>query len=95
MRSAKDGARESAMESHEEILQAIVLAIERHLAVNEGAADSAEGIRAWWLSPRLRAVPLEHVIAALDRLEKRGVVAKRSVGVGFIYASAWHTGTRH
>lgn len=83
------------MESQEDMLQAIGLAIERHLAVNGGAADSAEGIRAWWLSPRLRAVPLEHVIAALDRLEKRGLVAKRSVGVGFIYASARHTETRH
>lgn len=58
--------------------------------------ERIQGIRAWWLSPRLRVVPtLEHVIAALDRMEKRGVVAKRSVGVGFIYTSARHTETRH
>jgi hypothetical protein len=94
-RDLRRTAGESAMGSHEEMLQAVALEIERHLAVNDGAADSAEGIRAWWLSPQLRALPLEHVIAALERLEKRGVVAKRSVGVGFIYASAQYAGTRH
>jgi hypothetical protein len=86
---------ESAMEPHEQMQLAIMLEIERYLAVNGSAADSAEGVRAWWLSPQMRAVPLEHVIAALDRLETHGVVAKRSVGLGFIYARARHTGTRH
>ena len=83
------------MGSHEEMLQAIALEIERHLTVNQGAADSAEGIRAWWLSAQWRAVPLEHVIAALERLEKDGVVNKRAVGVGFIYAAGRPAGTRH
>ena len=82
------------MDEHEEMLQAIALEIERHLALHRGAADSAEGIRAWWLPPELRAAPLEHVIAALERLERDGVVQKRSVGVGFIYAAA-PPATRH
>jgi hypothetical protein len=84
------------MESHEEmLLQAIALEIAEYLAVNKDAADSSEGIRAWWLSPRLRAIPLEHVIAALDRLERDGVVEKRAVGVGFIYAAARPHVTKH
>lgn len=83
------------MQSHEELLQAIALEIEEHLELNEDAADSAEGIRAWWLTPALRGVPLEHVIAALERLERMGVIEKRTLGVGFIYGSARNTGTRH
>ncbi|MEO8007718.1 MAG: hypothetical protein ABI728_04250 [Betaproteobacteria bacterium] len=68
------------------MLQAIAREIERYLGANDGAADSAEGVRGFWLSPALRAAPLEHVIAALDRLEKRGLIEKRHVGVGFVYA---------
>ncbi len=94
MRRAK-AVGEGEMEPHEEMLLAIGLEIERHLIANDDAADSAEGIRAWWLSPPLRALPLEHVIAALERLEKRGVVARGAVGVGFIYKSARRRGTRH
>ena len=62
------------MESLEEMHQAIALEIERHLALNREAADSAEGIRAFWLPPRLRSVPLEHVIAAREapRVGRRG-----------------------
>jgi hypothetical protein len=82
------------MELHEEIVEAVALEIERHLAENRDAADSAEGIRAWWLSPGLRSVSLEHVIAALEKLEENGVVEKRSLGVGFIYA-AKRDATRH
>jgi len=77
------------------MLQAIALEIERHLVVNRDAADSAEGIRAWWLPPRLRAVPLEHVIAALELLMQQGVVGKRALGVGFIYHAARRAATRH
>jgi hypothetical protein len=82
------------MESHGEISEAIALDIAEHLRMKPGAADSAEGIRAFWLSPRLRTAPLEHVIAALERLERRGVIEKRAVGVGFIYGIA-RPATRH
>ena len=83
------------MGSHEEMVEAVALEIGQHLAENRDAADSAEGIRAWWLSPGLRAVPLEHVIAALEKLERDGVVEKRPVGVGFLYAAARPGATRH
>ena len=83
------------MGSHQEMQETIALEIERHLEVNRGAADSAEGIRAWWLSPRLRSAPLEHVIAALEHLAAHGVVEKRSVGMGVIYAAAASPATRH
>jgi hypothetical protein len=82
-------------DAHEEMLQAIEVEIKRHVAANQGAADSAEGIRAWWLPPQLRAAPLEHVIAALERLARDGVVEKRAVGVGFVYAAARPGPTRH
>jgi hypothetical protein len=94
MRRAMD-APGTQLDPHEEMLNTIALEIERHLAANQGAADSAEGIRAWWLPPGLRAVPLEHVIAALERLERAGVVRKSTVGVGYVYAAARSTPTRH
>jgi len=77
------------------MLNAITLEIERHLAENRGAADSAEGIRAWWLPARMRGVPLEHVIEALERLKDAGVVKKTQVGVGYVYGAAPGTPTRH
>lgn len=83
------------MESHDQLLRTLVIEIERHLAENEGAADSAEGVRAWWLPPLLRGAPLEQVIAALDQLEKRNVIEKRSVGAGFLYVSVRHIRTSH
>lgn len=83
------------LDPHEEMLNAIALEIERHLAENRGAADSAEGIRAWWLPPSLRAVPLESVIAALERLERAGVVKKSTVGVGYVYAAGRSKPTQH
>ena len=83
------------MQTHEQMLQAIALEITRHLAANGEAADSAEGIRAWWLPPHLHSAPLEHVIGALERLERDGVVKKRRLGVGFIYAAARPGPTKH
>ena len=83
------------MDPNEEIVQDIEREIERHLGENCDAADSAEGIRAWWLSPRLRTVPLEHVIAALQRLEQRAMVQRRSVGTGFFYGASRTPTTKH
>jgi hypothetical protein len=88
-------AREKQLDPHEEMLNDIALEIERHLAEKPGAADSAEGIRAWWLPARLRAAPLEHVIEALDRLQKAGVVEKTKAGLGYVYGAAPSTPTRH
>lgn len=68
------------------MLRAVVIDIERYLAVNEDAVDSAEGVRGFWLAPQLRTVPLEDVITALGELEQRGVVVRRRVGTGFVYS---------
>ena len=94
MRRAKQGA-ETHLDPHEEMLNAIALEIERHLAEKPDAADSAEGIRAWWLPAQMRAVPLEQVIEALERLQKAGVVERTKAGLGYLYGAAPSTPTRH
>jgi hypothetical protein len=77
------------MERREQIVQAIAVAIEQHVSLHHDAADSAEGIRDWWLSHPLREEPLDLVLMALALLEKRGIVVRKSLeGVGVIYASA-------
>ena len=75
------------MTSREEIVLAAACEIERHLAAHPDAADSAEGIRHWWLPPLLRSMSLDLVIAALQTLQIRGVVEKKKLeGVGDIYS---------
>jgi hypothetical protein len=81
------------MQPHEELVEAIAQEIEQHFAQNPGASDSAEGIRAFWLPPVLRALPLELVIEALEQLEAEGVVKKIPIGTGFVYEAA--PGTVH
>jgi hypothetical protein len=55
-------------------IEAVAGAIEQYLSQNPRAADTAEGIRSWWLPPELRAEPLETVVDALDVLRTRGMV---------------------
>ena len=57
-------------------VQSVVHAIERYLSNNPAAADTADGIRGWWLPEHLRAEPLPTVVGALDVLQARGVVSK-------------------
>jgi hypothetical protein len=57
-------------------IEAVAGAIEQYLNQNPRAADTASGIRSWWLPEALRAEPLSTVIGALDALEERGVVDK-------------------
>lgn len=77
------------MTSRDEIVRTIAFEIERYLAAHPNGADSAEGIRGWWLPPSLRAEPLAIVISALEYLVRRGVLAKTELdGVGVIYSSA-------
>ncbi len=57
-------------------VEAVVGAIERYLSHNPAAADTANGIRSWWLPEHLRAEPLPTIVGALDVLEARGVVNK-------------------
>ena len=77
------------MPSREESVQAIAEEIERYLAKHPEAADSAEGISAWWLSSPLRADALPVVLAALAQLEARGIVVRTErAGVATIFSSA-------
>jgi len=77
------------MTSRDEIEPTIAIEIERYLADHPDGADSAEGIRDWWLPRSLREKPLSVVISALKTLECRGVITKTQLeGVGAIYSSA-------
>jgi Fe2+ or Zn2+ uptake regulation protein len=57
-------------------VESVVHAIERYLSNNPAAADTANGIRGWWLPEHLRTEPLRTVVGALNALEARGVVNK-------------------
>lgn len=77
------------MSSDDELVSRIAENIERYLAQRPEAADTAEGICTWWLPSPLGADALPAVLAALQRLEVRGVVARMERGGGAsIYSSA-------
>ena len=64
--------------------------IQRYLNEHPDAADTADGIRDWWLASTLVARPaLDAVQAALDTLVTRGLVARRDrPGMPPIYRQA-------
>jgi hypothetical protein len=77
------------MTERDDEVRAVAAEIERYLACHPDAADRPEGIRGWWLSPPLRAEPLDVVVAALEALRARGVVRRTQLdGVGPLYAAA-------
>ena len=65
-------------------MQEIAVEIERHLTAQPMAADSTEGIRRWWVAPRIGERTLDAVRRALEDLERRGVVAPRPVQNGVV-----------
>jgi hypothetical protein len=69
-------------------VDAVACAIERYVGVNPAAADTASGIRSWWLPEELRTEPLSTVVAALDLLEARHVVARIAREGGAVIYSA-------
>ena len=62
--------------------------IASHLDAWPQAADTAEGIRRWWLAPRHGEVPLAVVEEALAQLEGEGVVIRRETGSHVIFGRA-------
>ena len=62
--------------------------IAEHLAAHPRAADTAEGIRRWWLAPQRGEVDPEVVQQAVMELERQGVVTSRSIGTQVIYGAA-------
>jgi hypothetical protein len=72
------------MSSHD--VDAIADAIERYVTQHPEAADSVEGICAWWLSSQHGA---DAVLAALVQLEARGIVVRTErQGVATIFSGA-------
>jgi len=63
-------------------VQVIADTIERYLDQNPDAADSAEGIRRWWLPPGLSEEAPETVEEALDRLVASGVIRRQPLPDG-------------
>ena len=50
-------------------------AVERYLAAHPNAADSADGVRRWWLADP--SIPLADIEAALEALVTRGLLDVR------------------
>ena len=49
----------------------VCAAVRAYLAAHPGAADSAEGIRQWWLPDSLAHVPLVALRQVLERMVRR------------------------
>jgi len=54
----------------------IVAAIERHLRAHPHAADTADGIRRFWLRGPMAQVPLAEIERALDEMVRAGRMAR-------------------
>ena len=77
------------MSSDDRMTRSIADEIERYLQRHPGAADTAEGIRAWWLPVDLSGIDLSVVVAALEQLEARGVVMRTELkGLQTTFGSA-------
>jgi hypothetical protein len=76
------------MSNSDELVSEIAERIEQYLTQRPEAADTAEGISAWWLCSRLRADSLPEVLAALAQLEARGIVARKQLESGAIIFSS-------
>lgn len=66
-------------------VRAIADEIARYLERHPGAADSAEGIRRWWIGRQRFEESLIATQSALDYLERQRVVAKKQLGNQTIY----------
>ena len=66
-----------------------------YLGAQPLAADSAEGIRRWWLTPRIGERHPGTVLRALELLERRGVVERREVPNATVIWGAAPPPTRH
>ena len=56
--------------------------IERYATEHPQAADTAEGIRAWWVAPQLRGASRAEVQGALEYLVKSGRMARIAIAGG-------------
>ncbi|MEX3935890.1 hypothetical protein AB4Y32_29550 [Paraburkholderia phymatum] len=58
--------------------------IEAYVALYPHAADSADGIRSWWLDARREDASDEQVQRALAELERRGVLSRTELPDGHV-----------
>jgi hypothetical protein len=70
------------MPAHDQRIENVAMEIGRYLHAHPDAADSAEGVRHWWLTHENAKVALTVVDAALDRLISQGVVRMRVLADG-------------
>lgn len=70
-----------------ERIMAIAEAIDRYFKTHPKAADTAVGVRDWWLGNRGDAASPSEVRAALDHLVQRGSVARSILADGTVIYS--------
>ena len=58
--------------------------IRRYVREHPNAADTLEGVAAWWLSGSADAASLRRVQEAIDRLVSEGEVSRRTLGDGTV-----------
>lgn len=76
------------MATNEDKLDAVAREIARYLADHPAAADSAEGIRRWWLLRQRFDEAAEQVQRALDQLEAAGQVKRQTLPDGTVIYGA-------
>ena len=70
-------------------VQALAGEIAAHLRANPHAADTLDGVCAWWLGDSRRTASREEVQRALDRLIVLGVVRREALAGGeTVYSGA-------
>ena len=80
-------------QQEDDAVLSIAGAIRSYFARHPDAADSADGIRRWWLLPFLQEEPLPLVERALERLVADGVTQRMVLEDGrVIYANARRSG---
>jgi hypothetical protein len=67
---------------HDQRIEEVAIEIGRYLHAHPDAADSAEGVRHWWLTEGSAKVALAIVYAALDKLVSQGAVKMRVLADG-------------
>ena len=79
----RPGLDESDWQSEE--IELVVRQIEHYLVEHPDARDTLHGVRDWWLESLGRALRLEVVQAALDRLVAGRAIESRSIPGGVVY----------
>jgi hypothetical protein len=79
------------MNEHDQRVDSVATEIGRYLRAHPDAADSAEGVRQWWLRDNA-TVALDLVAAALEKLTADGALRIRLLADGTRIYGAKHHG---